>query len=162
VDHVSHGTRVADPAPETEAGPRPVILATFSVRIDPNAERMAFESAREVGARLIVANLMMLPPYPTTLMLAREYVTLPHEEDLEAVRATAARAGALGIGTELLRITSRRPLAALVELISERRASLVVLGPDVRRAPRWQVRLAARRVRRQTDCLIWVAPDGVL
>jgi len=162
VDHVRHGTRVADPAPEAQAAPRPVILATFSVRIDPDAERMAVESAREVGARLIVANLMMLPPYPTTLMLAREYVTLPHEEDLDAVRATAARAGALGIGTELLRITSRRPLAALVELITERRASLVVLGPDVRRGPRWQLRLAARRVRRQTDCLIWIAPAGLV
>jgi cytosine/adenosine deaminase-related metal-dependent hydrolase len=162
VDEVRHGTRAADPTPEAPAEPRPVILATFSVRIDPDAERFAFDSARDVGARLIVANLMMLPPYPTTLMLAREYVTLPHEEDLEAVRATAARAGALGIGTELLRITSRRPLAALVELISERRASLVVLGPDARRAPRWQRRLAARRVRRQTDCLIWTTPDDVL
>ena len=68
---------------------RPVILATFSVRIDPGAERMAFESALDVGARLVIANLMMLPPYPTTIMLAREYATLPHEEDLDAVRATA-------------------------------------------------------------------------
>lgn len=162
MDRVRHGTRIADPAPEAQAGPRPVILATFSVRIDPSAERMALESARDVGARLIVANLMMLPPYPTTLMLAREYVTLPHEEDLEAVRATAARAGALGIGTELLRITSRRPLAALVELIGERRAALVVLGPDVRRSPRWLLRLAAWRVHRGADCLIWVAPDGLV
>lgn len=162
MERVRHGTTVAEQAPPAQDGPRPVVLATFSVRIDPRAERMAFESALEVGARLIVANLMMLPPYPTTLMLAREYMTLPHEEDLEAVRATAARAGALGIGTELLRITSRRPLAALVELISERRASLVVLGPDVRRSPRWQIRLAARRVRRQADCLIWIAPDGLV
>jgi hypothetical protein len=68
----------------------------------------------------------------------------------------------LGIGTELLRITSRRPLAALVELIAERRAALVVLGPDVGRSPRWQLRLAARRVRRQTDCLIWIAPSGLI
>jgi hypothetical protein len=120
---------------------------------------MAFHSALDVGARLIVANLMMLPPYPATIMLAREYATLPHEEDLEAVRATAARASALGIGTELLRISSRRPLAALVELITERRAGLVVLGPDVRRSPRWQRWLAARRVRRHTDCLIWIASD---
>jgi len=30
---------------------RPVILATFSVRIDPGAERMAFENALDVGAR---------------------------------------------------------------------------------------------------------------
>ena len=140
--------------------PRPVILATFSVRVDPGAERMAFDSALEVGSRLILANLMRLPPYPATIMLAREYATLPHEEDLEAVRATAARAGALGIATELLRISSRRPLAALVELITERGAGLVVLGPDVRRTPRWQLRLAARRVRRQADCLIWIAPAG--
>jgi len=56
-----------------------VILATFSVRIDLRAERMAFDSALDVGARLIVANLMMLPPYPATIMLAREYATLPHE-----------------------------------------------------------------------------------
>ena len=160
MDQVKHGTRVADPAAEGQAGPRPVILATFSVRIDPNAERMAFDSARDVGARLIVANLMTLPPYPATIMLARQYATLPHEEDLDAVRATAARATALGIATELLRISSRRPLAALVELISERRASLVVLGPDVRRSPEWQLWLATRRIRRQTDCLIWTASKG--
>jgi Universal stress protein family len=160
VDEVRHGIRVEDQAPPAQDGRRPLILATFSVRIDPRAERMAFESALEVGARLIVANLMTLPPYPATIMLARQYATLPHEEDLDAVRATAARATALGIGTELLRISSRRPLAALVELISERRASLVVLGPDVRRTPKWQVWLAARRVRRQTDCLIWTASEG--
>jgi cytosine/adenosine deaminase-related metal-dependent hydrolase len=162
VEEIRHGTGVEDQSPAARAASRPVILATFSVRIDSSAERMAFESALEVGARLIIANLMMLPPYPATIMLAREYATLAHEEDLEAVRATAARAGALGIATELLRISSRRPLAALVELISERRAALVVLGPDLRRASRWQLRLAARRVRRQTDCLIWVAPGGLI
>jgi nucleotide-binding universal stress UspA family protein len=162
MDHVRHGTRVADQAPPAQAESRPVVLATFSVRIDPRAERMAFDSVLEIGTRLIVANLMMLPPYPTTIMLAREYATLPHEEDLEAVRATAVRAAELGIDTELLRISSRRPLAALIELIAERRASLVVLGPDVRRTPHWLLWLAARRLRRQADCLIWIAPDGLL
>ncbi len=162
MDEVRRGSSVEDQAPPAPAGSRPVILATFSVRIDPSAERMAFESAGEVGARLIIANLMRLPPYPATIMLAREYATLPHEEDLEAVRATAARASALGLATELLRISSRRPLAALVELISERRAGLVVLGPDVRRTPRWQLWLAARRIRHHADCLIWIAPDGLV
>jgi nucleotide-binding universal stress UspA family protein len=162
MDHVRHGTRVAERAPPAQAESRPVLLATFSVRIDPRAERMAFESALEIGTRLIVANLMMLPPYPTTIMLAREYATLPHEEDLEAVRATAVRASELGIDTELLRISSRRPLAALIELVAERRASLVVLGPDVRRTPHWLLWLAARRLRRQADCLIWIAPDGLV
>ncbi len=152
-------TRSAPPkaqtAPDSRAA-RPVILATLSVRVDPAAERMAIESALETGARLILANMLWLPPHPTTLMLAREHATLPHEEDLEEVRATAARAAALGIQTELLRISSRRPLAALIELIQERRPGLVVLGPDLRRAPRWWVWLAATRVRRQAECLVWL------
>jgi nucleotide-binding universal stress UspA family protein len=135
------------------------VLATLSVRVDPRAERMAIDSALEVGAPLIIANMLMLPAYPTTVMLARQYATLPHEEDLEEVRATARRAAALGIKTELLRITSRRPLAALIELIQERRAALVVLGPDVRRTPRLRLWLAARLVRRRTDCLVWIVPQ---
>jgi nucleotide-binding universal stress UspA family protein len=139
---------------------RPVVLATLSVRVDPRAERMAIDSALEVGAPLIIANMLTLPPFPTTIMLAREYATLPHEEDLEAVRATARRAAALGIRTELLRISSMRPLAALIELIRERSAALLVLGPDAKRTPRWQLWLAARRVRRDAACLVWIAPGG--
>jgi hypothetical protein len=157
---LKQGTRSAPPAPAGSAAPQPVVLATLSVRVDPSAERMAIESAVETGARLILANMIWLPPHPTTLMLAREHATLPHEEDLDEVRATAHRAAERGVQTELLRISSRRPLAALIELITERRAGLVVLGPDPSRTPRWWVWLAARRVRRQADCLVWIAPDG--
>jgi nucleotide-binding universal stress UspA family protein len=121
---------------------------------------MAIETALQTHARLILANMLWLPPYPATLMLAAEYATLPHEEDLEEVRATAARAAARGVPTELLRISSRRPLAALIELIAERGVGLVVLGPDVSRTPRWWLWLASRRVRGQTGCLVWIAPDG--
>jgi len=139
---------------------RPVILATLSVRVDPNAERVALESALETGTSLIVANMLPLQPYPLTFILAPDQLTLPHEEDLEAVRATARRAADLGIHTELLRVSSRRPLAALIELIRERRPGLVVLGPDATRTPRWRLWLAGRRVRRQADCLVWIGPDG--
>ena len=141
-------------------GPRPVVLATLQVRVDPAAERMALESALEARARLIIANMLWLPAHPTTLMLAREQLTLPHEEDLDEVRATAARAAARGIPTELLRISSPRPLQALIDLLAERRAGLVVLGPDPRRSPRWWRWAAARRIRRRADCLVWIAPDG--
>jgi hypothetical protein len=138
----------------------PVLLATLSVRIDPSAERMAIDSALEAGVRLIVANLLVLPPYPLTLMLAPEFVTLPHEEDLEAVRATAERAAVLGIPTELLRISTRRPVTALLELAGEREAGLLVFGPDLSLTPRRRFRAAARRVRRDAGCLVWIAPDG--
>jgi nucleotide-binding universal stress UspA family protein len=151
------------PGPSTDdgyRGKRPVVLATLSVRIDPNAERMALESAFEAGTRLVIANLLTLPFYPVTMMLARDCLTLPHEEDLEEVRATARRAVELGIDTELLRISSSRPLASLIDLVDERRAGLLVLGPDVSRTSRWKLRQAARCVRRKANCLVWIVPDG--
>jgi nucleotide-binding universal stress UspA family protein len=148
-----------DPA-HSEAAPRPVVLATLSVRVHPEAERMAIDSALDTGARLIIANMLWLPPHPTTLTLAREVAVLPHEEDLDAVRETAARAAARGVQTELLRISSRRPLAALLELIEERGAGLVVLGPDPRRSPWWWRTVAARRIRKRAGCLVWIAPGG--
>ena len=83
------------PAVRAQQG-RPVVLATLSVRVDAEAERMALESALEAGVPLIVANMIAMPSYPTTMVLAREYATLPHEEDLEEVRATAGRAAASG------------------------------------------------------------------
>jgi nucleotide-binding universal stress UspA family protein len=101
-----------------------------------------------------------LQAYPMTMILAPQYATLPHEEDLEAVRATAQRAAELGIKTELLRISSRRPVHALLELVSERDAGLLVFGPDLSRTPRLRFRLAARAVRRGAACLVWIAPDG--
>jgi hypothetical protein len=157
---VSQHSRIHGPAITAPVNRRPVVLATMSVRVDPAAERMAIESALDTRARLIVANLLPLPPFPLTLALAREYATLPHEEDLEAVRATARRAAACGLQTELLRISSPRPVVALIELIRERRAGLLVLGPDKHRTPRLQLWLAARRVRREAECLVWIAPEG--
>jgi Universal stress protein family len=139
---------------------RPVLLATLSVRVDPSAERMAVASALEAGVKLILANMLTLPPYPMTVMLAPEYATLPHEEDLDAVRQTARRAAALGIPTELLRVSSPRPVKALLELAGDRDAGLLVFGPDRSGITRRRFRAAARRVRRDAPCLVWVAPDG--
>jgi hypothetical protein len=129
---------------------RPVVLATMAAPVDPSAEDMAIGSALEAGAPLVVANLLELPPYPATLMLLGPgAATLPHEEALDEVRATAARAAALGIRTELLRVSTRRPVRALL-----------VFGPAAGRASGRRVRAAARQVRRRAPCLVWVAPDG--
>ncbi len=149
--------------PEVPASPtktRPVLLATLAIRVDPSAERMALESALEAGVGLIVANMVALPPYPMTLVLAREYATLPHEEDLDAVRSTAQRAAAMGIETELLRVSSRRPVTALLELARDREAGLLVFGPKRTVRNSLRVRAAARTVRRSAPCLVWIAPDG--
>jgi nucleotide-binding universal stress UspA family protein len=140
---------------------RPVVLGTLSVRVDPSAERMAIDSALEAGVPLIIANILRLRPYPTTLALVGpEGLNLPHEEDLEAVRATARRAAELGIQTELLRVTTRHPVAAILQIVRERDAGLLVFGPDLRLTGRLRFWAAARRLRREAGCLIWIAPDG--
>jgi nucleotide-binding universal stress UspA family protein len=139
---------------------RPVLLATLAVRVEENAERMAFASALDAGASLILASMITMPAYPLTVVLAREYATLPHEEDLDAVRATADRAAALGIATQLLRVSSRRPVKALLELVRECDAGLLVFGPDRSHTPRWRFRSVARAVRRNAPCLVWITPDG--
>jgi hypothetical protein len=138
----------------------PVVLGTLAVRIAADAERVAIESALETGVPLVIASMITMPSYPTTITLARQYATLPHEEDLEELRATASRAAALGISTELLRITSRRPVRALLELVSEREAGLLVFGPDRRLISRTRFIAAAWLVRRRAGCLVWIAPDG--
>ncbi len=143
--------------PTVRGGDRPpVVLGTLSVRVSADAERMAIESALETGSPLIVANMLMLRPYPTTIMLlGAGAATLPDEEDLDAVRATAKRAAALGLKTELLRISSPRPVQALIELLTERRAGLLVFGPDPARIGSRRLRKAERRLRRDAPCLVW-------
>jgi nucleotide-binding universal stress UspA family protein len=140
---------------------RPVVLATLQVRVDPSAERMAIDSALEAGVPLLLVNLIRLPPYATTLILVGpEHTTLPHEEDLEEVRATAGRAADLGVKTELLRVRTTHPVKALLEVVRERDAGLIVFGPHLGRVGRLRFRRAARRIRREAPCLVWVAPDG--
>lgn len=139
---------------------RPVVLATLSVRVDPSAERMAIDSALEAGVPLVLVNILRFRPYPTTLILVGpEAMNLPHEEDLEAVRATAARAAELGVKTELLRVTTRRPLRALLEIVAERDAGLLVFGPDLKLTGRLRFRSFARKLRRHASCLLWIAGE---
>jgi nucleotide-binding universal stress UspA family protein len=154
-----HEEVVGAPAEPTKA--RPVILGTLQVRVDPSAERMAVDSALEAGVPLLLVNLIRLPPYATTLILVGpEHTTLPHEEDLDAVRATAERAAELGVKTELLRVRTTRPVKALLEVAQERDAGLIVFGPHLGRVGRMRFRRAARRIRSEASCLVWIAPDG--
>jgi nucleotide-binding universal stress UspA family protein len=142
-------------------GARPVVLATMAAGIHPSAERMAIDSAIEAGVPLLVVNLVPLPIYVRTMVLVGPAgTTFPHEEALDAVRATARRAADLGVKTELLRVRTRHAATALLQVARERDAGLVVFGPELGRVGRLRFRVAARRLRREADCLVWVAPDG--
>jgi nucleotide-binding universal stress UspA family protein len=134
------------------------VLGTLSTRVEPDAERLAIESALDAGVPLLVVNAMPLPLCPRALLLGGpQAVNLPHEEDYEEVRATAERAASRGIHVEHLRVTSPHPVRALVELVNERKAGLVVLGPKLGRVSRRRFKHAARAVRRGTACLVWIA-----
>ncbi|MEA2333391.1 MAG: Universal stress protein family [Thermoleophilaceae bacterium] len=139
---------------------RPVVLATLASRVDPSAERVAVDSAIEAGVPLLLVNAIAMPYAPRAFALGGlDAITLPHEEDYDAVRATANRAAALGIRTELLRVTSPRPARAIAEVANERGAALVVFGPARGRVRRRRLRRAARAVLRGTRCLVWIVGD---
>lgn len=149
--------------PETDRpGRRPVVLATLSARFDPSAERFAVDCALEASAALVVVNVVDMKPYPCTMrLLGPSAATLPEEEDLEPVRASARRAAALGIPTQLLRVTSSRPVRALLEIVGERDACLLVFGPDASRMRARKLRKATAQLRERAPCLVWTPfPDG--
>jgi hypothetical protein len=57
-------------------------------------------------------------------------------------------------------VTTSRPVSALLELVRDRNAGVLVFGPDLQRTPRWCFWIVARRVRLAAPCLVWVAPEG--
>ena len=61
-------------------------------------------------------------------------------------------------------MTSRHPVRALLQIVVERDAGLLVFGPTVRRrirGPRALRAAASAGSRRDAPCLVWVAPDGL-
>jgi nucleotide-binding universal stress UspA family protein len=133
-------------------------MGTLSVRFEPAAERFALATALETGLTLVVVNVVDLRPYPCTMrLLGPSAATLPEEEDLEPVRATAQRAAALGIRTQLLRVTSSRPVRALLQIVQERDARLLVFGPDPARLPERKFTRAVTQIRAGAQCLVWTS-----
>jgi hypothetical protein len=148
----------ADRARSRPRAVRPVVLGTLSVRFDPEAERFAIATVLDAGRGLIVVNVVRFKPYPCTVrLLGPSAATLPEEEDLGPVRASAQRAADLGIRTQLLRITSSRPVRALLEVVEERDAGLLVFGPEPDRIRRRAFRRALEEVRERAPCLVWTS-----
>lgn len=144
--------RTETPTVGVPAERRPVLLATLSVRVAPEAERVAVESALDAQVPLIVVNVISPPPCATTMIRL--------QGDLEMVRQTVARAAARGVPTEhLTRVPAWGPIRALVALARERNVGLVVFGPDRRHASRRRYRRAAQAVCDRLDCLVWIPAD---
>lgn len=150
--------RLAGAGPD--AGDRPVLLVTFfSVPFHPAACELAVGSAVEAGQPLTVANIIELPPLPMSVRLGHDHLDDPPDVEA-ALRAPAERARLFGVQVERLLVRSPRPIAALIQLASERRPGLLVLGPEPGRLSERFFRRARRAVREKTDCLVWNAEAG--
>jgi nucleotide-binding universal stress UspA family protein len=136
---------------------RPVMLATLDVPFDSRAVVFAVDSAVELGQRLIVANFVEQEPLPLSAMM--RYDDLPYTPEMAESLAEPVRlAISLGIHVARLRVKSFRPVRAMVEVVAEENAGLLVFGPDRSRIRRLRYRRAARAIRLGVTALIWL-PD---
>jgi nucleotide-binding universal stress UspA family protein len=146
----------AAPARPGDARGRPVLLATLDVPFDSQAVVFAVDSAVELGQRLIVANFVEQEPLPLSVMLG--YDDLPYTPEMAESLAEPVRlAVSLGVSVSRLRVKSFRPVQALVEVVAEENAGLLVFGPDRNRIRRLRYRRAARAIRSRVTALIWLA-----
>jgi nucleotide-binding universal stress UspA family protein len=128
---------------------QPILLATLASSVDSGAERFAIESALEANRRLLLLDAVPKAHGPGAQARGR----VP-----ECIRATAQRAMSLGVQIELLRPITPWPAQTIVKLANHHRAALVVLG-RARGLLGWlRFRMAARAIRRNTSCLVWIAP----
>lgn len=132
-----------------------MLLATLGVAFDEAAAAFALDAAVESGQPLIVVNAVELPPMPLSLVLGYDQAADPPEL-LDALRAPAELARSLGVEVERLRVRSLRPVQALLELTAERQPGLLVFGPDRTKLSGRRYRKAAKAVREQAACLVWL------
>ncbi|HUA43504.1 MAG TPA: universal stress protein [Streptosporangiaceae bacterium] len=135
---------------------RPVMLATLEVPFASDAVAFAVDTAVELGQRLIIANFVERAPLPLSAMLG--YDDLPDPPELtDSLVAPATLAQSLGLEVTRLRVKSLHPIPAMLEVISEQGAGLLVFGPDRRKIARLLYWRAVRAIRSKVTVLVWLA-----
>jgi hypothetical protein len=116
----------------------------------------AVENAAESRRLLIVVNVLALELMRMSLTLGYSGVLGDPPALAAAIQIPAQRAQALGVGVERVRIRTPHCIDALLEFVSERRAALLVFGPDPRKLRKRPYRKACRTVRERAPCLVWI------
>jgi nucleotide-binding universal stress UspA family protein len=131
------------------------MLATFNVPFEPEAATVAVDAAVEAGQPLLIVNVAETPILPVSMRLGYEYLEAP--ELTAALRTPAELAASLGLGVELLRVASPRPVEALLQLVAERSPGLLVVGPARGALGRRKSARTAKRIRERATCLLWLS-----
>lgn len=162
---IDGGARTRDRTHSRRRHGGPVVLATFaSARLDARAARVAVESAADMGSTLVLAQVV---DTGTGRRRARRAVESVPPALAAAIAAVRELADDLGVEVEALRVSSPRPVAALLGFVAARRPALVVFaadpgvlrrfrGPTRRRYDRFVAALAEH-----AQCLIWTAQEPV-
>jgi nucleotide-binding universal stress UspA family protein len=135
---------------------RPILLGTLDTPFDHDAVVFAVDTAVETGQRLIIANFVERPPLPLSAMLG--YDDLPYPPEMaESLQEPARLAHELGVEVTRLRVKSFHPIQAMLEVLTEQGAGLLVFGPDRRKIRRLLYRRAAKAIRSKVTVLVWLA-----
>lgn len=145
------------PQAELESGRlgRPVVLATLGVPFDSAAAEFAVDSAVESGQPLVLLNVVELILTPQAIVFGSSW-ELAGDEDARALAEPARLASSLGVRVERLRVSSPHPVDALVEVVRERGAGMLVFGPDRSRLRPRRYRKAVKAIRERVACLVWL------
>ena len=134
----------------------PVLLATLGVPFEPEATMYAIETALESGQPLVIAGFKkMMLPGPQSMLYS-----LRMNPELDAVlRAPVEQALSFGLRVELLKVQSPRPLQAILDVVEERDACLLIFGPDRSKIRRRYYRTARHLICTRAPCFVWLAVD---
>jgi len=92
-----------------------------------------------------------------TIYTVLGYGYIERDELQEALQKPADLARSLAVQVERLRVCSPHPVDALLELVSERDAALLVFGPERARLRPRRYRRAKKKICRRAGCLTWFA-----
>jgi hypothetical protein len=130
---------------------RPVMLLTFDVPFDPEAVAFALDTAVEAGAELYVCDGIPVAPNPF-LGTPR---TFGSSETRAAADGVVQEARSRGVRTKQFVFHHPRPVHAALEVTRDQGVGLLVFGSDRARMGRWEFWRIARRLRKNSPCLLW-------
>jgi hypothetical protein len=148
-----------DPTQQSATPSGPVVLATLGVPFSENAVAAALDAAVEAGLPLVLVNVTRIEPLSLSLLLGYDALEEYTPDVSQSGRRVATLASELGVAVERLRVRSPRPVAALLEVVHERRPGLVVFGPGPDRLARRRYRRALAALRDDAGCLVWASSD---
>jgi hypothetical protein len=131
------------------------MLLTLNVALDERATAVALDAAGESGSDLLLCDAIPMGGFNYVDQMSRRFGEHHNRRELDSV---AAAARDRGIRTTQLVFHNPRPVATALDACRVERVGLLVLGAGRSHLGRWTYARAARRLRRDATCLLWL-PD---